>query len=72
MDFRNKPRRTTNTPIAQARINAGLTQQQLAEKIGVSQKMISAWEAGYRNPKLETVRKLADALGIDWLALIDR
>lgn len=70
MDFRNKPRRTTNTPIAQARIKVGLTQQQLAERIGVSQKMISAWEAGYRHPKLETMQKLADALGIDWITLV--
>ena len=71
MDYRIKPRHTGDSLIAQARLKAGLTQAELAERIGVGQKMITAWETGYRKPKLDTIRKIATALGIDWLTLIE-
>lgn len=39
------PRHTNDSPIAQARIAKGMTQQQLAEAIGVLQQPIGAWES---------------------------
>ena len=46
-----------------ARQAAGLTQGQLAEKVGVSQRDISRWENGHREPGVLTVKKMAQALG---------
>ena len=46
-----------------ARLAAGLTQGQLAEKVGCQQRDISRWEAGQREPKATNLKKLALALG---------
>lgn len=45
-----------------ARKAAGLTQVELAEKVGCKQKDISRWENG-RPMTAETLKKLAQALG---------
>jgi transcriptional regulator with XRE-family HTH domain len=42
---------------------AGLSQGQLAEEAGLSQKAISLLEAGNRQPTWDTVCRIADALG---------
>ena len=47
--------------IKAVRAACGLTQQQLAEKIGTTPQMISAWENGARNPKRSTLLKIAEA-----------
>ena len=39
-----------------------LTQKELGDKLGVSYQMIAQYENGKRNPKIETVQKIADAL----------
>lgn len=46
-----------------ARLAAGLTQTELAEKVGCTQKDISRWEAGQHEPGALTLKKLAQALG---------
>lgn len=46
-----------------ARKAAGLTQEQLAEKVGVQQRDISRWENGQREPGVLIVKKMAQALG---------
>ena len=46
-----------------ARRAAGLTQGQLAEKVGVQQRDISRWENGHREPGVLIVKKMAQALG---------
>lgn len=46
-----------------AREAAGLTQQQLAEKVGVQQRDISRWENCRREPGVLIVKKMAQALG---------
>lgn len=43
---------------------AKLTQEELAARIGMGQYYISGLEAGKRNPTLETMCLIADALGI--------
>lgn len=45
--------------IKKARLDAGLTQKEVAEKLGVAQAQYARWENGGRNPKDETVEKLA-------------
>ena len=40
----------------------GLTQKDLAERVGLTQQMVAMWENGVRNPKPESLRKIADAL----------
>jgi transcriptional regulator with XRE-family HTH domain len=47
--------------IKQARIEAFLTQKQLAEKVGVLQKDISRYERGERKPKLDKLMLIAKA-----------
>ncbi len=47
--------------IRQVRKNAGLTQKELAQKIGTSLQNIAQWENGLRNPKIEVLRKIANA-----------
>lgn len=42
----------------------GLTQQQLAEKAGVSQGMLSRMEAGTANPTLDIIEAVAGALDV--------
>ena len=44
----------------------GLTQQELAGKVGVSRNMIGAWERGLQPPP-RRVQQLADALGCSFL-----
>jgi DNA-binding XRE family transcriptional regulator/predicted RNase H-like HicB family nuclease len=45
------------------RLDAGLTQTQLAARAGVSQQQIAKLERPGANPSLTTLRKIADALG---------
>ena len=48
--------------IIDARINKGITQKDLAEKIGTKQSVISRLESGRANPSVAFLHKLADAL----------
>lgn len=47
-----------------ARQSAGLTQAQLASRIGVSQQQVAKLERPGANPSIATLRKVADALGV--------
>ena len=40
----------------------GMTQANLADKLGVEYQTVQAWERGTRNPKFETLQKIAEAL----------
>ena len=48
----------------QLRKRAGLSQAQLGEKVGVSNKAVSKWENGQAKPGLDIVHKLADVLSV--------
>ncbi len=41
-----------------------LTQEQLAQEIGINQKMIQHYEKGRCDPPLETLEKLSDFFGV--------
>jgi putative transcriptional regulator len=51
--------------VAQARKRAGLTQQQLAEKVGVNRVSIARVEAGTRSPSMKLALRIADVLDKD-------
>jgi hypothetical protein len=48
-----------------ARVKAGLTQAELAERAGVAQSLISAYENGRRQPTVPTLTRLLKAAGFD-------
>ena len=54
----------TGALIAQIRKENGLTQKQLADKIGVSNATISKWETAKGFPDISLLEPLADALNI--------
>ena len=56
--------------IRETRVNKGLTQQQVADSIGVTYQNISQYERGLRKPKNETLLQIADALGVSVYELI--
>jgi transcriptional regulator with XRE-family HTH domain len=49
--------------LKKARERAGLSQRQLAERIGISRAFVIAVEVGRRNPKLGIMERWAKALG---------
>lgn len=51
--------------IKEARLSNKLTQEQLAEKIGVAKSTLAGYESGNREPNLETTIKLMSALNVD-------
>lgn len=53
-----------------ARKNAGLTQMELAKRTNIPYQTIGHWERNSVNPKLSSLEKLADGLGISTEALI--
>ena len=57
--------------IADKRHARGLTQEQLAEKLGVSNKTVSKWENGKSMPDYSIIQKLCEALHITLAELMD-
>lgn len=55
---------------ARLRQEAGLTQEQLAERSGLSQQYLSGLERGRRNPTVVTLYELAQALGVSHVELV--
>lgn len=55
---------TTGKRIQQARKAKGLSQKQLGEKLDVSASMIGQYENDLRNPKVETLLRIAAALNV--------
>lgn len=58
-----------NEKIHHCRRKAGLSQEALAERIGVSRQAISKWETGEASPEISKLPLLAKAFGVtaDWL-----
>lgn len=50
--------------IAEARKAKGWNQQELAEKIGTTQQVISRYESGDRDPKASVIAAMSSALGV--------
>lgn len=54
----------TGKQIKEARVKAKLTQEKLAQKAGISVFTLQKYESGDRKPKIESLQKIANALGI--------
>lgn len=61
----------TGSNIQATRQAARLTQEQLAETVGVSRQTVAKWESGETSPDLEHAAALADALGCTVDALVN-
>lgn len=57
--------------IAEARKKAGLTQQQLGQKLGIPQSQVSRIERNPDRTSVRTLKKIARALKVDVRALIE-
>ena len=55
----------TGQKIAQLRLKAGLTQQQLADKLFVTQQLVSKWENGTRRPDYLMLKEMADIFSLN-------
>ena len=63
-------RKLVGRNVARIRHEQGLTQEQLSERAGFSQQYISGLESGRRNPTIVTIYEMAQALGVDHVALL--
>ena len=54
-----------NDRLKESRTNAGLTQEQLSEKLGIAKSTLSGYESGNREPSIATVAKILDILDDD-------
>ena len=54
------------------RISAGLTQVEMAKKLGISRSTIGMYETGAREPDFETLEKIADFFNVDTDYLLGR
>ena len=48
--------------IKEMRQKRGLTQKQLADRLGVKQQNVSDWERGERSPSVKNLKKLSEIL----------
>jgi len=57
--------------IRELRLAAGLTQAELARRTGIHRPNIARVEAGRHTPSLETLARLATAIGVPTTAVLD-
>ncbi|MCM1439912.1 MAG: helix-turn-helix domain-containing protein, partial [Roseburia sp.] len=50
--------------LKQARVSSGMTQKEVAEKIGRTQQIVGHWESGYSQPDADTLFTLCDIYGV--------
>ena len=62
--------RKNPSKITLARMAAGMSQQELADLLGVSRTQEQRWEYGYNRVRADTLSRIADALGVDVADLI--
>ena len=57
-------KKTLGTMIAESRKQHGMTQLELAEKMGVTDKAVSKWERDLSCPDINSIPDLAEILGV--------
>lgn len=63
---------TMGNKIKNLREKAGLSQTELADKLGLSKSVISAYEKGIRNPSFKVLPLLAEALNVSQLYFFEK
>lgn len=71
METNNKAKMSLGEKLKLARKNAGLTQEQLAEKVLVSRQAISKWEADRGMPDIENLKRLSKLLDLSIDSLLN-
>lgn len=60
-----------NEKLRDKRLEAGLTQEDLAYKLNISRQSVSKWESGINEPDIQTLKKLSIILNVSLDELID-
>ncbi|MES0171902.1 helix-turn-helix transcriptional regulator [Mesorhizobium sp. M0006] len=63
-------RKLVGRNFARLRAAAQLTQEEVAERADISQQYVSGLERGLRNPSIETIFKISQALGVSHVDLV--
>lgn len=50
---------------------AGMTQQDIANRLGITAAAVGMWECGKARPRLDTLRELADVFGVPVSDLVE-
>lgn len=69
--MKNVKQKSFAAVVAGMRKRLGMTQSELAEKLGVSLRAVQLWEAGKSRPQPSTLRKLSETLEIPVQALFE-
>ncbi len=64
-------KRVVSTFLKGLRKEKGITQEQLAERMGVSSRTVSRWETGSNMPDLDVLIELADYYGVEIKEILD-
>ena len=51
--------------IREARLRAGLSQAELAQRVGTTQSAVARWEVGRAHPSAETLGRVVEACGFE-------
>lgn len=70
MRVEGRLQRTVGEQVRRIRSERGLSQEQLADELGVHRTYMGGVERGERNLTLRSVERLADRLGVDVLVLL--
>ena len=62
---------TIGRKIRELRKKAGISQNELGKRLQISQQQIAQYESGKRAPKIETVEKIARALGVSVACIME-
>lgn len=58
-------------PLREIRLKKGLTQKQLADKVGVSRTTITLIENGINKPSVQVAKLLGKILKVNWTIFFD-
>ena len=57
--------------LKEKRIKKGMTQQEVADAVGITDMAVSYYESGQRIPKPAMAKRLGELLGFDWTELYE-
>lgn len=66
-----KIKRITHRTVT-ARREKGLTQEQMADKVGCTRQHYQMVETGVRRPSVKLAKKIGDELGFSWTAFFEK
>lgn len=61
---------TLRITLAAARVNAGLTQEDVAKALRIGKQTLVSWEKGKTEPKISQVKELEKLYGIPYTRII--